>query len=77
MRTTVTFSESTLRAAKKRALAEAASLSEVVERAVRLYLAKPERSPRYKFVPLIKGGKLPNVDIADRDALYDLMDARK
>jgi hypothetical protein len=75
MRTTVTFAAATLKQAKKRANEEDSTLSELVERALRKYLTEPRaEKTKYRFEPPLLTGTVANVDVADRDALYELMD---
>jgi hypothetical protein len=77
VKTTLNLDEHLLREAKKRAAERGTTLTHVVEEALREALAEPppDRSYRFRF-PVIVGGGPPLVDVADRDALYDLMEGR-
>jgi len=76
MKTTLELDDELLRLAKQRAAAQGVPLRAYVEDALRArMLPGPERSRRFKLkVPTVCGRSPPAVDIADRDALYDLME---
>ena len=78
MRTTIEIGDELLRQAKKKAADAGVPLREVVEAALRGYLAS--RSPRKKFRlrwgPATKGRIQPGVNLDDRQSLWDLMDGR-
>jgi len=77
MKTTLNLDTHLLREAKKRAADEGTTLTEIVERALRNALEAPEPREPYVFdFPTVHGGGPPLVDVADRDALYDLMEGR-
>jgi Arc/MetJ family transcription regulator len=78
MRTTIDLSDELFRRAKKRAADDRLSLKEIVEAALRRYLAARPKRGRYRlrWTPE-KGRMLPGVNLDDRDALFDLMDGRK
>jgi hypothetical protein len=77
MRTTIDISDELLRLAKKRAADEGATLRQVVEAALRLYLVKSPNRTGYKLSWRTERGRLlPGVRLDDRDALFDLMDGR-
>ena len=77
MKTTLNLDDELLREAKKRAAERGITLKRVVEDALRDALAEPEPDGSYAFrFPAIDGGGPPLVDVADRDALYDLMEGR-
>jgi hypothetical protein len=65
-----------LRRAKLEAAAAGITLRSFVEEALRAKLlpATPRRKPFKLALPIIEGRRPPAVDIADRDALYDLME---
>jgi hypothetical protein len=77
MRTTLDLEDALLRAARKLAADRGTTLTAVIEQALRQHLmqaAKPARPFRLRL--LIKKGRLhPGVDVADRDSLYDRMQA--
>ena len=79
MRTTLNLDDRLLRAAREKAAREGTTLTKVVEHA--LAAALTERRPREKPFKLRwkarKGRFLGGVDIADRDALYEVMEGRR
>ncbi len=77
MRTTIEISNELLRQAKRRAADEGASLRQVIENALRSYLAIRPRRHGYKLRWRVEKGELrPGVNLDDRDSLLDLMDRR-
>ena len=77
MRTTIEITDELLRQAKKKAAAEGTALRQVVETALRFYLAKPRRPAGYRLRWRTEQGRvLPGVRLDDRDALFDLMNGR-
>jgi len=78
MRTTIEITDELLRQAKKRAADEGTPLRQVVEKALRVYLARPAKRTGYKLRWRTERGRmLPGVRLDDRDALFDLMDGRQ
>jgi Family of unknown function (DUF6364) len=76
-KTTLNLDGELLREAKKRAADRGTTLTRVVEDALRDALAEPEPDGSYTFrFRVVDGGGPPLVDVADRDALYDLMEGR-
>jgi len=78
MRTTLDVETRLLRQAKKRAVEEGETLTRLIEKALRRYLA-PSRGQRetFRFEPLTRRGRAPaGVDFDDRDSLYERMDGR-
>jgi hypothetical protein len=78
VKTTLELDDELLRRAKQRAAAEGVSLRRLVEDALRARLL-PATKLRKAFklsLPVVRGKRPPAVDIADRDALYDLMERR-
>ena len=74
MRIAIEITDELLRQAKKKATAEGTALRQVIETALRFYLAKPRRRAGYKLRWRTKRGQmLPGVRLDDRDALFDLM----
>jgi hypothetical protein len=76
MKTTIDLDGELLRKAKQRAAAEGIPLRAYIEDALRARLL-PVARRREKFtleLPVIAGSRAPAVDIADRNALYDLME---
>ena len=79
MRTTLDIEDVILQRARGRAAREGTTLTDVVERALRLFLtrrpaAAPPLSARWVVVD---GAWPPDVDIADRDRLYDALGERR
>lgn len=75
-RTTLVLDESILRELKKIAADEQKTLSAVTYQVIRSGLAKrsqPKKTPARKL-PAFSMGR-PKVDVADRDRLYDVLDA--
>jgi hypothetical protein len=80
MRTTVDINESLLQTAKKRAADENATLKEIVDRALRQYLAgaDPQKKFKLRWKPHKGGGHLQaGVVLEDRDNLLDVMEGRR
>src|SRR6266536_898722 len=74
MRTTLDINDELLRQAKRRAADEGAAFRQIVEEALRLYLAKRPRQSGYKLRWRVESGRLlPGVRLDDRDSLYDIM----
>jgi predicted transcriptional regulator len=76
MKTTIELDDDLLRRAKQRAAMAGVTLRVFIEDALRARLL-PRARNRQKFVldvPVVAGEKQPAVDIADRNALYDLME---
>ena len=76
MKTTLNLNDQILRQAKGQAAQDGTTLTKFVEDAVREklmteYSARPAFKLRLRTV---QGDGPPNVDIADRDALYDVLD---
>jgi len=77
MKTTLNLDEHLIREAKKRAAERGTTLTHLVEEALRDALTEPPPDGTYTFrFPVVDGGGPPLVDVADRDALYDLMEGR-
>jgi hypothetical protein len=76
MKTTLDMDDELLRRAKREAAAAGMTLRSFVEEALRAKLlpATPRREPFKLVLPIVEGRRPPAVDIADRDALYDLME---
>ena len=76
MKTTLDMDDDLMRRAKREAAANGVTLRSFVEEALRAkLLPTPARREQFKLaLPIIEGRRAPAVDIADRDALYDLME---
>jgi hypothetical protein len=79
MRTTLDLDDAILAAARRRAAEKGTTLTAYVEHALAAALAeRPTAGVPYRLEWLTRRGRiLPGVDIADRDRLYDVMDARR
>jgi hypothetical protein len=77
MKTTLNLDDRLLTRAKALAAREGTTLTAIVEDALRARLAtKPRARPEVRLTfPTVKGTAAPGVDIADRDALFDVLDA--
>jgi len=79
MRTTLDLDDALVGIAKRRAADEGATLTAVIEAALRDYLT-PRRAPGrpFRLRLLTKRGRpVPGVNFADRDALYERMEGRR
>lgn len=78
MRTTLDIDDELLKNAKKAAAERGIPLRRVVEDGLSLLLRRSPRPARRKGLrwKTTAGPALPGVDLADRDRLYDLMEAR-
>jgi hypothetical protein len=76
MKTTVDLDEEVLRLAKQRAAAAGITLRAFIEEALRArLLPRPRGRDKFKLeLPIVHGRAPPAVDVADRNALYDLME---
>lgn len=77
MRTTLDLDGALMREARKRAAAEGRTLTSLIEDAVRHFLVRNRTRKPYRLRWVTKRGTAPpSVDVADRKALYDLMEGR-
>ena len=77
MRTTIDINDALFRAAKRQAAERGTSLRVVVEHALRQHLGRSAASGRYALTWRTEAGRIQaGVDLADRGALWDLMDGR-
>ena len=76
MKTTLNLNEQVLRQAKGRAARDGITLTRFVEDALRARLAAARggKVPFRLRLETVTGDGPPNVDIADRDALYEVID---
>lgn len=76
VKTTLNLDERLLARAKALALREGTTLTAIVEQALRARLAPRPKSgsPGEFSLPTVKGTAPPNVDITDREAVFDLLD---
>lgn len=78
MRTTIDISDELFRQAKKKAADDRVSLRDVVETALRRYLAGRPKGGGYRLRWTPERGRLlPGVNLDDRDALFDIMNGRR
>jgi hypothetical protein len=77
VKTTLNVDDRLLRQAKKVALERGVTLTRLFEDALRTAVAEPRPRGdfRLRWTP-VQGRRAPTVDIADRDALYDLMESQ-
>ena len=78
MKTTLNLNDRLLTKAKIKAKQDGITLTRFVEEALNAKLVPPfQHRSKFKFKPVvIEGSKPPNVDISNRDALYDIIDNR-
>ena len=76
MKTTLNLNDRVLQQAKRRAARDGTTLTRFVEDALRARLAgvNGTKPPFQLRLETVTGHAPPNVDIADRDALYDVID---
>lgn len=81
MRTTVRLDDALLERARREADRRGVTLTSLIERGLKLVLARPERSPlrRHVEIPVCRegGGTLPGVDLDDSAALLDIAEGRR
>lgn len=77
MKTTLNVDDRLLRQAKKVALERGVTLTRLFEDALRAAVAGPSKGHDFhlRWTP-VQGRGAPAVDVADRDALYDLMESQ-
>ena len=76
MKTTLNLNEQVLRQAKGRAARDGITLTRFVEDALRARLSagRDTKAPFRLRLETVTGDGSPNVDIADRNALYEVID---
>ena len=75
MRITLSLDDALLHAAKQEATARGVTLTQVIEEALRAELTSRPPTGEFRLdLPVVWGGRPPDVDISDRDALYRAMD---
>ena len=75
MKTTLNIADQLLENAKKRAARDGITLTRLVEDALKAKLLEDKSLVTYQFEPtIVTGSKPPNVDISERDALYEVID---
>jgi hypothetical protein len=80
-RTTVRLDDALLERAKREAARRGETLTSLIERGLRLVLARPQKRRRRPHVeiPVCRagGGTLPGVDLDDSAALLDIVEGRR
>ena len=75
MKTTLNLDDQVLKNAKEEAARSGMTLTAFVEQALKARLLQKTEGVTYRFRPkVIRGSKPPNVDISERDALYEVID---
>jgi hypothetical protein len=75
MRTTLDLDDALIRAAKREAVTRGVTLTRIIEEALRAELTpRPARGGFRLDFPVVSGRRPPEVDISDRDDLYDAME---
>ncbi len=75
MRTTLDLDDHLMRELKQRAAAEGRTLTSLIEDAIRASLSATPRTGAYRLeLPEVEGRRPPTVDVADREALYELLE---
>jgi hypothetical protein len=72
MKTTLNISDVTMREVKREAARRQQTMSEMVEAALRTIIEPVQRGTKLPRLPEFGGGGL-RVNVANRDALYDVM----
>jgi hypothetical protein len=77
MRTTINLPHELLTSAKKQALAEDTTLTELIANALREFLARRKKrtgNPKFEVHTFGSGGVMPGVDLDDTAGLLDILD---
>jgi hypothetical protein len=75
MKTTLNLDDRVLKNAKEQAARDGITLTAFVEQALKASLLQETEKVSYRFRPkVVKGSRPPNVDVSERDALYDVID---
>ena len=74
MKTTLNISDAVMRELKREAAKTGRTMSELVESALRALLSRKPAQADLPELPTFDGGRA-RVDVANRDALYDAMEA--
>jgi Family of unknown function (DUF6364) len=78
MKTTLNIDDGLLRKAKRTAAERGVTLTSIVEDALRSALGKRSHPPGDGLEwPTVKGRRPPDVDISDRESLYEWMEGRR
>ncbi len=75
MKTTLNLNDAVLRRSKDRAARNGITLTRFVEEALAAKLAASEQKTPFRLIlKTVRGSRPPNVDISDRNALYEVID---
>jgi hypothetical protein len=76
MKTTLDLPDELLIEAKKKAAEQRRTLRALVEEGLRMVLKKPGRNPRKRVIHIVtvKGGLDPELDLSNREAMWDWID---
>lgn len=75
MKTTLNLDDQVMKNAKKRASRDGITFTALVENAIKAKLLQEPQKVNYHFKPkIVTGTRPPNVDISDRNALYEVID---
>jgi hypothetical protein len=75
MKTTLNLDDQVIKNAKERAARDGITLTALVEDAIKAKLLQEPQKKNYHFKPkIVTGTKPPNVDISERNALYEVID---
>ncbi len=75
MKTTLDLDDELLRRSSQRAAQEGVTLDRFVENALVLRLEDPSPEPAFRLsLTTIRGIRPPNVDLSDREVLYEVLD---
>ena len=75
MKTTLNLNDEVLRRSKESAARQGITLTRFVEDALALKLSSSRNRPQFRLaLRTVQGTRPPNVDISDRNALYDVID---
>jgi plasmid stability protein len=78
MKTSLIIPDTVYRAVKRRAAATHRTIGELVDEALRNWLAKEAAPPPYRLQwPVEKDRAPPNANVNDREDLYDAMEDRR
>lgn len=75
MKTTINIDDQVLKNAKAQAVRDGVTLTRFIEDALKARLLRQPGKEKYRLEPtVVTGTRPPNVDIAERDALYEVID---
>ena len=75
MKTTLNLNDDVLRRSKESAARQGITLTRFVEDALAVKLSDSGKKPQFRLaLKTVQGTRPPNVDVSDRNALYDVID---